>query len=176
MRLRTQMLASMLIVCSPATWASELVAAQVVPMAAQLRSAPEAGSLEQQVVALQKQVSSLQAQMNALLSAVKVTETGVVVQGPAVTIHGGRIDVRSDGTLALKTVDMAAEVARTTDWKSGMTTTISSSSGTTLQASGPIDIKGSLVRLNNGARAVATVGSTVMNGQVINGSGTVFAD
>lgn len=182
MRQRTQMLALMLIAaCCPATFAADRAAAQVTPMMAQLRASIEPTPLDQQVTALQKQVAVLQAQLNALLSAVQVSEAGVVLQGRTVTIAGATIDVRSDGTLAMRATNLAAEVARDTSLRSGFAISISSSAGTTVQAAGPVDVRGTQVRLNGGGRPVATVGSGVQtssagSGQVITGSSTVFAD
>jgi len=176
---RTLMLALMLAAAScPATWAGNLSAAQVTPMMAQLRT--ESAPLEQQVANLQKQVSVLQAQMNALLSAVKVTEAGVVVQGPTVTIAGGTIAMKSNASLTIEADSLRAVVQHATTLNSGQATTISSSAAI-VQATGPVDIKGSLVRFNNGSKGVATQGTLVHmapngNGQIINGSTTVFAD
>jgi hypothetical protein len=181
MRQRTQMLALMLTAaCCSATLAADRTAVQGT-MIAQVRAPIEPAPLEQQVIALQKQVSVLQAQLNALLSAVKVSEAGVVLQGRTVSIAGATIDVRSDGTLAMRAANLAAEVARDTSLRSGFATSISSSAGVTVQAAGPVDIRGTQVRLNGGSRPVATVGSGVQtssagSGQVITGSSTVLAD
>lgn len=181
MKRRTPMLALMLTACCPATWAGDLTAAQVAPMMAQLRAPTEAASLEQQVAALQKQVTALQSQVNALLAAVKVTETGVVLQGPTVTIAGGTITVKSNAHLSIEANSLRAEVQRTTTLNSGEATTILSSSAVIAQATGPVELRGTLVRLNGGNKAVATAGSVVGtspggSSQVINGSATVFAD
>jgi hypothetical protein len=57
--------------------------------------------------------------------------------------------------------------------------TIKSGAGTVVQAMAPLDLSGSLIRMNGGTRPLAIVGSQVQllpnsTGQVVSGSSTIF--
>ncbi len=185
MRLRTQMLALTLLACGPATWAADPAPGEASTTAqtriAQLRSSTEGLPLDRQVAALQQQVAALQEQLKALQSVVRLTDTGVVLTGPAVTIAAGTIVVDADGNLNLEANNLSAVVQRDTTLNNGMSLTITSDSTATLQSRGPVDVKGTLVRLNGGTRPVATQGSLVQTtpsgaAQIVNGSPTVLAN
>jgi hypothetical protein len=162
------MLALMLTACGAVALAADTRTAQL--QSAPVRTAPSemkpALPLDQQVAVLQRQVAVLQSQVNALLSVVRMTDTGVAGQGLAVVIAGHSIEIRSDMNTALR---------------SGTSLTFTSSAGMMLTSSAPLDLRGPMIRLNNGSKPIATAGSTVQvqptgTGQVVTGSTTVFTD
>ena len=183
MRLRRHMLALTLTACGAAAWAADTLTAQLqtppVRTAPTLRSAPP---LDQQVAALQQQVAVLQSQVNALLTVVRMTDTGVAGQGPAVVIAGHSVDIRSDTNLGMRaSSNLIAESGMNTTLRSGITMTLMSGTTMTVQAQSSAELKAAIIRLNNGSKPVATLGSTVQmqpngTGQIVNGATTVFIE
>jgi hypothetical protein len=129
------------------------------------------------IVALQEQVRALQRQVAALESVLVVTAAGATLQAPAITIRStGPTEILSGGNATVRsstnTYIMAANEIRV----DGQAKTLIKGATANVEASGGLVMKGSTIQLNSGpgGRPIATIGSTVANGQVITGSTTVF--
>jgi hypothetical protein len=178
MKLRISMLALTLIACGPAAWAADVLTAQLEPAPGRtvqpvMKSAP---ALDQQVAALQQQVAALQAQVNALLAVVRVSNTG------GVQIAAQSVEIRSDTNLVLRAGgNLYGDASMNATLRAAAALSVTSGAGLTLQSSANMDLKGSTIRLNNGGKPIATVGSLVQmqaggGGQIVNGTQTVFVD
>jgi hypothetical protein len=121
------------------------------------------------------------------------SSAGTVLQasGPFDLIGGGVVTVQAQSNMALTAssnvavragADFLATVGRNTSIQTASNLALRSSAGTTLQASGPLDLKGSTILLNGGTKPLATVGSQVQvvpgssTGQIVTGSPTVLGN
>lgn len=128
----------------------------------------QAATVEQQLAGLQQQVQSLQAQLAALQSVLKVTPTGATLQAPSVTILSSNDTMIQSGKGI--TVRAAAGIAV----QSQADTSIKAGSTATFESSGTTHVKGAILKLNGGGMPLATVGSAVGNGKILNGSTTIL--
>ncbi|MDE3039974.1 MAG: hypothetical protein KGJ82_05295 [Nitrospirota bacterium] len=185
-------------VAGSGAWAADEITDRAVPTLPKMQPAPPltdavAGaqaSIEQQVGLLQQQVGTLQAQLAMLQAAVQVTANGVTLRGPTVTIAGGVVTIEAQNTMALNghsdmsvraSANLSVSTGGNTSVQTGSNLTLRSGAGALLQASGPLDLKGSTILLNGGTKPLATVGSQVQVpgqpiGQVITGSPTVLGN
>ena len=106
-----------------------------------------------------------------------MTPTGVTLQGPTVTIAGGVLNIQAQNNVALRAgLNVAVQA--------GSKLALQSGAGTALQAGGPLDLKGSMIRLNGGTKPLATLGSQVKVdtstgpalGQIVTGSPTILGN
>ena len=155
-------------------------------------TAMTATPMEQQLAALQQQVQALQAQLAMIQAAVVVTSNGVTLQGPSVTLSGGAINLRTQNTVDVKAraismradMDVNVKAGNNASLDASSNLTIKSGAGTVVQAMAPLDLYGSLIRLNGGTntatKPLALLGSQVQvsgsTGQVVNGSATILGN
>lgn len=174
--MRSMQLVALITVVMPVSgYGAEAVRDRAVSsQTAQVRQLPGAQTLstptiEQQLAALQKQVQTLQAQLAMLQSVLKVTPAGATLEAPTLSL------LSTDGTTiqSQKAIALAAGTGLSVQSQAGAT--ISSSSSLSVNVSGTLDLRAATTRLNGGGRPVATVGSVVVDGQVVNGSATVLA-
>ena len=160
------------------------VTGAAVPIAElMVRPVPAAPTVEQQLAQLQQQLQSLQAQLAAMQAIVQVTPSSTAGQEPNLTIAAGNIVLRASN-------DLATVSGSSTSIQASAAVDLRASSGMVLRAAGPLALDGSIVRLNGGARPVATVGSVVQTtvpvrasgppitvaGQIVSGSQQVFSN
>ncbi len=141
-----------------------------------LQQAPRAGTsnraptMEQQVTALQQQVQALQAQIAALQSVLVVTPSGATLQAQTVTVSSPQgIVIQSQKNIALN-------AGAAMNLQSGATLGIKGNSTTTVEGIGGLHLKGATIKLNNGSKQMATVGSAVGNGKILTGSPVIFGN
>lgn len=123
-------------------------------------SRADAVGLDQQIRTLQQQVHALQTQIAALQSIFKIAPNG------AVTI--------------LSPTSVSVQAGTTISIGAGQNVSIQSSGTALIDGKGGLDLKGAVVKLNGGAKPLATVGSQVQVpgqpiGQVTTGNQTVLA-
>jgi hypothetical protein len=125
--------------------------------------------LYQQITALQQQVANLQGQVNLLRSVVQITQNGTTIQAGNMIIKGTNgLTVTSGKDLHISSgADMDIESAKDLSLKSGK--------NVTSEGAGQIKLKAPQIKLNNGNKSLAVVGSNVASGKVITGSTSVFA-
>lgn len=122
-----------------------------------------ANDLSAQVARLEQTVAVLQQQIALLQSVIK--------------IYGSTVEIGSGQDLKIK-------AAGTVDIRSGLDTLIKSSSNIRLQSNGigelsagaVLTLRGSLLRLNNATKPIATVGSVIGGNQVMTGSPTILGE
>jgi len=135
-------------------------------------------TVEQQLAALQQQVQSLQLQLSAIQSVVKISPNGTVIQAPALSfVSASGTMIQSAGPIAVRSgTDTTIESGAATALRSGGNATIQTAAGMTIEAKGNLSVKGATMRLNDGTKPVATVGSAVGNGAVLTGSSNLFGN
>lgn len=135
-------------------------------------------TLEQQLAALQQQIQSLQLQLAALQSVVQVSPNGTVIQAPALSfVSASGTMIQSAGPMVLRSgANMTFDMAGAMTVKSSSTAMIQSAAGMTIEAKGNLSVKGATMRLNDGTKPVATIGSAVGNGTVLTGSPNLFGN
>lgn len=135
-------------------------------------------TVEQQLAALQQQVQSLQLQLSAIQSVVKISPNGTVIQAPALSfVSASGTMIQSAGSIAIKSdANTTVESANSMTLKSVGNTMIQAAAGMTVEAKGTLGLKGATMRLNDGTKPVATVGSAVGNGMVLTGSPNLFGN
>lgn len=137
---------------------------QQVPRSRNPLTAP---TMEQQLAALQQQVQTLQMQVSTLQSVLKVTPTETTLQAPILILHSlNATTIRSNQGIAITAGSGIAVQSQTN-------TSIKAAGSATVETSGTMELKGALLKLNGGTKPLATVGSDVLNGKVVNGSQTI---
>jgi hypothetical protein len=143
--------------------------------------------MEQQLAALQQQVQALQAQLAMIQAAVVVTSNGVTLQGPTVKLwaQNNDVEVKAKANVTMKADrDLNFKAGNNASMDASSNVTIKSGAGTVVQAMAPLDLSGSLIRMNGGpnpgTKPLALVGSQVQvsgsTGQVVNGSQYIFGN
>jgi len=125
--------------------------------------------LHQQITALQQQVSTLQSQVNALRSVVQVTQNGATIQAENLSLNAAKTLTMSSGK---ETNQTAGDTLNLT---SGKNLVIRGGQITTVEGAGRVNLKSPQIKLNDGNKSLAVVGSDVAGGKVITGSTSVFA-
>ncbi len=131
--------------------------------------------VEQRLAALQQQVQTLQAQVAALQSVLKVTPAGATLQAPTVSIltSGDTVIQSGKGITVRAATSIGVQSQVDVSLKAGATATIESTATTHL--------KGGILKLNDGSKPLATVGSQVQVpgqpiGQIVTGSPTLLGN
>jgi len=143
--------------------------------------------MEQQLAALQQQVQALQAQLAMIQAAVVVTSNGVTLQGPTVKLwaQNNDVEVKAKANVTMKADrDLNFKAGNNASMDASSNVTIKSWAGTVVQAMAPLDLSGSLIRMNGGpnpgTKPLALVGSQVQvsgsTGKVVNGSQYIFGN
>jgi len=125
--------------------------------------------LYQQITALQQQVASLQAQVNVLRSVVQISQNGTTIQAENLTLHAGQILTMSSGKETELTVGGNLSLI------SGKNLLVKGAKTTSVEGAGEVKLKYPQIKLNDGSKPLAVVGSNVSGGKVITGSTSVFA-
>lgn len=127
-------------------------------------------ALEQQILVLQGQVNTLQAQVAALMSVLQVTQTGTTLHAPVLTLSSpNEITIQSGKGI---TINAATGIAM----KSQTGTSIKTAGPALVESMGVLDLKGNAIKLNGGAKPLATVGSAVGDGRILTGSPTILGN
>ena len=144
---------------------------QTTPLSPSIQKTPVPGpTLEQTVALLQQQIQALTAQVAALQSVLKVTPTGATLQAPTLSL------LSLEGTIIRSGKAVTVEAGTSIDARSSTSTSIRVASTALIEGAVGLDLKGSLIKHNGGNRPLATVGSAVGNGQVLNGSATILGN
>ena len=144
---------------------------QTTPLSPSMQKTPVPGpTLDQTVALLQQQVQTLAAQVAALQSVLKVTSTGATLQAPTLSL------LSLEGTTIRSGKAIIVDAGTSIDTRSSTSTSIRAGSTALLEAAAGLDLKGSLIKHNGGNRPLATVGSAIGNGQVLNGSATILGN
>jgi len=144
-------------------------------------------ALQAQLAGLQQQVQPLQAQLAMIQAAVVVTSNGVTLQGPTVKLwaQNNDVEVKAKANVTMKADrDLNFKAGNNASMDASSNVTIKSGAGTVVQAMAPLDLSGSLIRMNGGpnpgTKPLALVGSQVQvsgsTGQVVNGSQYIFGN
>lgn len=130
------------------------------PVEAQLRTTSTSEletlvkSLQSQVNSLQSQVTNLQSQVTSLQSQAN-TNVGFTKSGSTYTLDAGTGAVIIKGyTLSLEGSTSATIKSTSTSIEGAASLALKSSSSAILQAGSTLDLKGSLIKLNGGAKPI----------------------
>ena len=130
----------------------------------------------------------MQSQLAMLQTAVVVPSNGVTLQGPTVNLWAQNNDVKvnAKGNVTLRAdKDLNINVGYNASLDASSNLTIKSGAGTVVQAGAPLDLTGSLIRLNGGGtnqgiKPLALLGSQVQvsgsNGQIVTGSANILGN
>ena len=124
--------------------------------------------LYQQITALQQQVVTLQGQVNLLRSVVQISQTETTIQAENLSLKATKALALNSGKDTTLTVENEFTLTSAKDLliKSGKTANV--------EGGALLNLKAPQVKLNNGSKPMATVGSIVSGGKVISGSPTIF--
>lgn len=125
--------------------------------------------LYKQITALQQQVAGLQAQVNVLRSVVQVTQNGTTIQAENLSLNAAKTLTMSSGK---ETHQTAGDNLNLT---SGKNLLVKGGQITTVEGAGRVQLKSPQIKMNDGNKSLAVVGSDVAGGKVITGSTSVFA-
>lgn len=125
--------------------------------------------LYKQITALQQQVAHLQGQVNLLRSVVQITQNGTTIQAENLYLNATEKLTMSSGKETQLTVgdDLSLTSGKNLLVKGGQITTV--------EGQGRVNLKSPQIKMNNGNKSLAVVGSHVSGGKVITGSTSVFA-
>lgn len=136
------------------------------------RSLPgiQAQGPEQQIALLQQQVQTLQAQVAALQSVLVVTPTGATLQALNLTVSSPQ------GVVIQSQKNVAITAGMTMSFQSGASLSMKGNTIATVEGAGGLNLRGATVKLNNGTKPMATLGSAVAGGKVASGSTTILGE
>ncbi|MDR4495179.1 MAG: hypothetical protein AB7P17_11565 [Nitrospirales bacterium] len=124
--------------------------------------------LYQQITALEQQVASLQGQVNLLRSVIHVSQHGAAIQAENLSLNAANAINLTSGQ------DTNFTVGEDLSLVSGKDLLAKGGSTATLEGAGSVNLKAPQVKMNNGAKPVASLGSTVSGNKVITGSPSIF--
>lgn len=125
---------------------------------------------DQKIVFLQQQVQTLQSQGAASQSVFKLTASDATLQAPTLSILSMEgVTIRSGKGI---TINAATGIAM----KSQTGTSIKTAGPALVESMGPLDLKGTAIKFNGGAKPLATVGSAVGDGRILTGSPTILGN
>lgn len=130
----------------------------------------QAPTTDQQLAALQQQVQALQAQVAALQSVLVVTPTGATLQALNLTVSSPQ------GVVIQSQKNVAITAGMTMNFQSGTSLSMKGNTIATVEGAGGLNLRGATVKLNNGSKPMATLGSAVAGGKVVSGSATILGD
>ncbi len=136
----------------------------------------------QQIQALQKQVNVLQAQVNALREVIQVSNDTTTVQSKHIRIQGESVTVKSlkHGVTIEAKKDLNLESKRHMTVKATVQVDLEAGANLKMKGGALTSLRGSIIKLNNGGKPVAKLGSRTISppvggpGTVTSGSPTVF--
>ncbi len=148
----------------------------------QASSKPSSTGTTQQLAKLQQQVNALQAQVNALRAVIQIANGVATVQSKHIRIQGETVKVKSlkDGVTIESKKDLKLESKRRMMMKASAQVDLEAGANLKLKGVGLTSIRGSIIKLNNGGKPIARLGSTTMTppvggpGAVTSGSPTVL--
>lgn len=125
--------------------------------------------LNKQNSSLNQQIQILTGQVNALRSVIQVTQQSTTIQAENLVLSAGQTLTMSSGKETELTVGDNLSLT------SGKNLLIKGGQITNVEAEMQVKLKSPFIKLNDGNKSLAVVGSTVSGGKVINGSTSVFA-
>ena len=144
---------------------------RVMKKAMPLTKSPLASG-NQQILRLRQQVNALQAQVNALRSVIQVSNGVATVQAKVIRLQGDSVTVKSlkDGVTIESKKNLKIESKRDLTVKATSKMDIHAGSNLDLKGNGVTNIRGSLIKLNNGGHAVLSTGSVITTAPVVGGA------
>lgn len=158
----TGILCLILAACSP-IYAADEVTERAIPNSSTMVQQPAQPSgttiptltVDQRLAAMQQQIHTLQMQVSALQAIVTITPSAVTIQ--------------SNGSLVI-------QAAKGVSIGAGQHVAIQGNGGVLVEGKGPLELNAPLIKMNGGAKPLATVGSAVGMGKVLTGSGTILGN
>ncbi|TFG62429.1 MAG: hypothetical protein E4H32_05900 [Nitrospirales bacterium] len=125
--------------------------------------------LYQQITALQQQVANLQGQVNLLRSVVQISQNGTTITAENLSFNAGKTLTMSSGA------GTNVSVGENLTFISAKNISIKGGLDVTAEGARTVKLKAPQIKLNDGTKLLAVVGSPVSGGKVISGSTSVFA-
>ncbi len=165
---------------------------------AQASSKSSSAGTSQQLAKLQQQVNALQAQVNALRAVIQVANGTTTLQSKHIRIQGETVMVKSlKGGVTFESKKdfkleskrrMTVKASTRVDLEAGVNLNVKAGAQVDLEAGAKLNVKGggltsirgAIIKLNNGGKPIARLGSTTMTspvggpGAVTSGSPTVL--
>jgi len=125
----------------------------------------------QQILLLRQQVNALQAQVNALQSIIQLSNGVATVQAKVIRLQGDSVTVKSlkDGVTIESKKNLKIESTRDLTVKATSKMDIHAGSNLDMKGNGITNIRGSLIKLNNGGHAVLSTNSVITTAPVVGG-------
>ena len=122
----------------------------------------------QQLAKLRQQVNALQAQVNALRAVIQVSNGMTTVQSKHIRIQGETVTIKSlkHGVTIESKKDLKLESKRDMIVKASSKMDIHAGSNLSMKGNGTTTVQGTIVKLNNGKKPVASLGSPTLSGPV----------
>ena len=142
---------------------------------------PSSTTSHEQIQALQRQVSALQAQVNALRAVIQVSNNVMTVQSKVIRLQGETVVVKSvkEGVTIESRKNLKLESKKDVTMKANSKLQIDAGSTLNMKGNGMTSIRGAMIKLNNGKKPVASLGSNTLSGpggpgKITSGSPTVM--